>query len=143
MGGTLAGLLDQRAHVVAGHVEQALETLRLLVGVDVDPLRVLDQLPLQRLGIVDVDDACGKGKQFCKLCGAEAPCACDDLTTLRVGTDGDGLDEAVGADGLGEFAQLAGIEGAAGIGGGLVDGVDGDVLEFAAVLHGRAPWSVG
>ena len=35
-------------------------------------------------------------------------------------------------DGLGKLVQLGFIEGAAGVGGGLVDGVDGEELECAA-----------
>ncbi len=81
----LAGLLDQRGHVVAGHVEQTLEALRLLVRVHVDALRVLDQLPLKRLGVVDIDDAGGKGEELRKLCGTEAPRSCNDLEAFRVG----------------------------------------------------------
>jgi hypothetical protein len=42
---------------------------------------------------------------------------------------------------IGEFLQLAFIEGAAGIGGGLVDGVDSEVLECAAILHDGPPWA--
>ena len=38
----LAGLLDQGGNVVAGDVEQTLETLRLLVRVNVYPLTFLD-----------------------------------------------------------------------------------------------------
>ncbi len=103
----LAGLLDQRGDVVAGHIEQTLEALRLFVGVHVDALRVLDQLPLKRLGIVDVDDAGGKGEELRKLCGAEASCSRNDLEAFRVGPYGDGLDESVGADALGKLLQLA------------------------------------
>ena len=38
----LAGLLGKCGHIVSGHVEQTLEALRLLVWVNVGPLRVLD-----------------------------------------------------------------------------------------------------
>ena len=104
----------------------------------VDALRVLDQLPLERLGVGDVDDTRGKGKQFGKLRGAEAPRTCDDLEALGLWAYGDGLNQAVGTDGFGQLIQLALVERAAGVGGGFADGVDGDVLEFAAVLHGLA-----
>ena len=39
-------------------------------------------------------------------------------------------------DALGKLLQLAWLERLAGVGGGLMNLVDGDVLEFAAVLHG-------
>ena len=63
----LARLLHQRGHIVARHIEQALKALRFLVRVHVHALRVLDQLPLECLGIVDVHDAGGNGKEFRKL----------------------------------------------------------------------------
>jgi hypothetical protein len=75
--------------------------LRLFVGVNIDPLRVLDQLPLQCLGVVDINDASGNRKQVGKLRGTKAPGSRDDLKAGVVGPDGDGLDEAVGADALG------------------------------------------
>ena len=40
---------------------------------------------------------------------------------------------------IGKFLELAFIERAAGVGGGLVDGVDGEELECAAILHGCSP----
>ncbi len=52
---------------------------------NVDALRVLDQLPLKRLGVVDIDDAGGKGKQLGKLRGAEASRSCDDLEAVSLG----------------------------------------------------------
>jgi hypothetical protein len=54
-----ARLLDQRGYIVAGHVEQALKALRLFVRVNVYALRVFDQLPFERLGIVNFDDTGG------------------------------------------------------------------------------------
>ena len=61
---------------------------------------------------------------------------CDDLETVGVRADGDGLNEAMLPDGLGKLFQLGLLEGLAGVGGGLMNLVDGDVLECAAVLHG-------
>ena len=58
--GTLAGLLDQRCNVVARKVKQALKALGLFVGVYVFTLRVLDKLPLKRLGIREFLDAGGE-----------------------------------------------------------------------------------
>ena len=73
----------------------------LFVWVNVDTLRVLDQLPFKCLGVGDIDDAGGERKQLGKLCGTKASGSCDDLKAAGVGPDGDGLDQAVGADGLG------------------------------------------
>jgi len=47
--------------------------------VHVDSLRVLDQLPLKRLGVGDIDNPRGKGEEFRKLRGAEAPRSGYDL----------------------------------------------------------------
>ena len=48
----LAGLLDQSGNIVAGQVEQALETLRLFVRMHVDALRIFDlSLVLQKLSM--------------------------------------------------------------------------------------------
>src|SRR5579875_1082345 len=44
-------------------------------------------------------------------------------------------------DALGKLLQLAWLEGLPGVGGGLVDGVDGERLEWAAVLHGALLWA--
>jgi hypothetical protein len=57
-------------------------------------------LPENCFGIADIDNAGGKGKQFSKLRGTEAPRSCDDLETIGLRAYGNGLDEAVGADGL-------------------------------------------
>jgi hypothetical protein len=52
MGCALAGFLDKRSHVVTGHVQQTLESLRFFVGVNVNALRVLDlSLVLQKLSM--------------------------------------------------------------------------------------------
>ena len=49
---TLARFQDERGHVVTGHVEQALESLRLFVRMDIDALRVFDlSLVLQKLSM--------------------------------------------------------------------------------------------
>ena len=104
VGGALTGLVDQRGHVVTGHVEQALETLRLFVRMDVDALAVLDQLPKNGFVVADIDDAGGKGEEFRKLRGAESSRSSNNLESLGVGAYGDGLNQSVGANGFGEFA---------------------------------------
>ena len=135
----LARLLHQGGNVVAGDVEQALEALRLLVRVNVNTLAVLDQLPFERLCVVDLDDTGGNGEKLRNLRGTEASCSRNDLEPFVVGSDGDGLNEAIVLDALGEFSELGFIECAAGVGGGLVDLVDGEELECAAILHGCSP----
>ena len=49
------------------------------------------------------------------------------------------MNEAIVLDALGEFPELGFIERAAGVGGGLVYGVDGEELKCAAILHGCSP----
>jgi hypothetical protein len=135
----LACLLNQSGNVVAGHVEQTLESLRLLVRVDIDTLRVFQQSPHQGLCVVDVDDTGWQGKDFGDLGGAESSRSRNDLKAFGVGAHGNGLNEAVGADALGKLLQLAFVERSAGVVGRFVDLVDGNVLEFAAVLHDCSP----
>ena len=56
---------------------------------------------------------------------------------------GNGLNEAMLPDGLGQLLQLGLLEGLARVGGGLVNMVDGESLESAAVLHGALLWVAG
>jgi hypothetical protein len=50
----------------------------------------------------------------------------DDLEALVIGSHSDGLNQPVVLDGLGKLVQLGFIEGAAGVGGGFVNLVDGE-----------------
>ena len=112
-----------------------MEALRFFVRMDVDALTVFDQSPFQGLPVGELDHAAGKGEEFGKLCGAEPACSGHDLEAVAVGANGDRLDEAGLPDALGQFVEFGFLEGLAGVGGGLVNLVDGDELEGAAVLH--------
>ena len=70
---------------------------------NVHALRVLDQLPLHRGGVVQFDDPGGERKQFRKLPRAKAPCACNDFESAGIGSDGDGLNEAMLPDRFGKL----------------------------------------
>src|ERR1700733_11443879 len=107
----------------------------------VDPLTVFDQSPLQTLGVVDVDDTGRNGEELGQLRGAEASRSRDDLEAFRVGAHGDGLNEAVLPDACGQLMQLGFFKGPARVGGGLMDGVESEELECAAVLHDCPPWA--
>jgi hypothetical protein len=63
-----------------------------------------------------------------KLCGTEAPRTSDDLVTIAVGPHGDGLNDPLRSQTFGKLGQPGLIEGAAGVGGGLVDAGEGDGL---------------
>jgi hypothetical protein len=78
----LAGLLDQSGNVIAGDVEQAVKALGLLVRVNIHALAVLDELPFERLSVVDLYDAGRNGKQIGKLRGAVTSGSCDNLEAL-------------------------------------------------------------
>jgi hypothetical protein len=58
----------------------------------VNTLTVLDYLPFKALLVGQLHDAKGQLCQFRKVRGMEAPCSCDDLVPVTVGTNGDGLD---------------------------------------------------
>jgi hypothetical protein len=90
-------------------------------------------LPFEGLCIVDFDDAGGDGKQLRQLCRTIAPRSRDQLETFGVPANGDGLDDAVVTNARGQLLQLAFIKSAPRVGGGFADGVDGEVLECAAV----------
>jgi hypothetical protein len=91
--------------------------------------------------VVDLDDMDGHREELRYLRGAKASRACDDLEAIGVGAHGDGLNEAVLPDAGGKLLKFGWIEGHARVGGGLVDGVDGEVLKCAAILHGCPPWA--
>ena len=104
-------------------------------------MRIFDELPFHGRCVVQFDNASGNRKQLRKLRGAETSCARNDLKTVGVGPDGNGLDEAVLSDALCQFLQLRLLEGEAWVGGGFMNLVDGDELECAAVLHGALLWA--
>src|SRR5579871_2294927 len=108
-------------------------------------LRIFNQLPFLRLGVGEFNDTGGDGKQLRQLSGTVTPRSRDQLEAFRIGANGDGLDESVLSNALGQLVQLTFIKSAAGVGGGLMDGVDSEVLKCAAVLHDcppRAGWDV-
>ena len=107
----------------------------------VNTLTVLDCLPLKALLVGQLHDANGQLRQFRELRGTEAPCSCDDLVSFTVGTNGDGLDKSVGAKACCELGQLALIEDAAGVGGGLVDAGEGEVWNPALFFMMCPPWA--
>ena len=90
------------------------------MGVNIHTMRVLDQLPFERLCVVDFDDTGENGKQLGKLRGAVTSVSCDNLEALVIGSHGGGLNQAVVLDRLGEFVPLGLVKGAPGVGGGLV-----------------------
>ena len=69
----------------------------------------------------ELHDADGYFVHLGKVGGTEAPRSCDDLIAFAVGPNGDGLDESLGTETFGKLGQLGFIEGAAGVGGGLVN----------------------
>jgi len=60
-------------------------------------LGVLDDLDFKRLFVGQIENADGQLRQFRDLRGAEPSRSRNDLETFVVGSDGDGLNEAVGA----------------------------------------------
>src|ERR1035437_4416567 len=107
----------------------------------VDTTCVFNQRPFKGLCIGEFDDAGGDGEKLCQLRGAEASRSRYDLEAFRVWAHGDGLDEAVLPNAFCEFMQLGFFKRPARVGGGLVDGVESEELECAAVLHDCPPWA--
>src|ERR1700730_8420952 len=96
---------------------------------NVDALRILHQLPFLRLGVGEFNDTGRDGKQLGQLSGTVTPRSCNQLEAFRVRAYSDGLNEAVMLDALGKLLQLDFVKSAPGVGGGLVNGVDGEVLK--------------
>src|SRR5882762_122561 len=87
----LARLQHERGHIVTGHVEQALEALRLFVWMDIDALRVFDQLPFLGGHIIQFNDASGNGEEFRKLRGTETTRTRNDLKAICLRTNSNWL----------------------------------------------------
>jgi hypothetical protein len=102
----LAGLLDQRGYVVAGEVEQLLESLCFFIGVNVDALGVFNQRPFECLCIVDINYPGGNGEELGQHRGAITSRSGDDLEASRMRTRGDGLDKAMLPYAFGELVKL-------------------------------------
>jgi hypothetical protein len=68
---------------------------------NVDALRILNQLPFLGLGVDELNDTGGDGKQLGQLSATVPPRSCDQLEAIRVGPHGDGLDAAVMPNALG------------------------------------------
>jgi hypothetical protein len=87
------------------------------------------------LGVGEFDDAGRDREEFGQLRCTITPRSCNQLEAFRVRAYSDGLNEAVMLDALGKLLQLGFVKGAPGVGGGLVNGVDSEILKCAAVLH--------
>ena len=81
--------------------------------------------------VVDIDNVGGNGEQLGKVRSAVASGSRDDLEALVVGSHKKGLNQAVVLDGFGTLVQLGFIEDTAGVGGGLVNGVDDGKLYWS------------
>jgi hypothetical protein len=103
-----------------------LEPLRLLDGVQVAPLDVLDQGGLEHLLVVEVDDVDGDGFEAGALGGAEAAFPGDQLIPVAVGADDERLQHAVLANAGAEAREFVLVERLAGLMRVLADAVDRD-----------------
>jgi len=104
-----AGLAHPLGHLLLGHavlVHEDLVAVGLFDGVQILPLEVLDEAQLHDLLVVGLDDHSrdlGKARQ---LGGPPAPLAGDDLVIAGgQPPDGEGLNDPVGADGVGQVGQ--------------------------------------
>ena len=113
----LARLLGEGRNVVAREIEQALKALRLLVRMHVNALTSFRLTATQELAR---RRAAQSGQVYVhsgKVGGTQVTRSSDDLIAFVVGSDGNGLDESLGAKAFGKLGQLGVIEGAAGVGG--------------------------
>ena len=93
------------------------------------------------MGICEFNDAGRNGELLGQQGSTVASCSGHDLKAFVVRSDRDRLNESVLPDARGQFLKLDFVEGAAGIGGGLVDGIDGKILECAAVMKWSAAFT--
>ena len=104
-----AGLAHLLGHFLLGEavvLHQDLVAPRLFNGVQVLPLEVLDEAQLHDLPVVGLDDDGGHLGQARQFGGPPAALSGDDLVVAGgQAADGEGLDEPVGADGLGQVAE--------------------------------------
>ena len=87
-------------------VYQAAEALGFFYGIEVFALDVFYQAHRHGGFVVGLFDDGGNFVQSGELCGPPAAFACDDFIAVQpVFAHGDGLDDALGADGIGEFLK--------------------------------------
>jgi hypothetical protein len=101
-------------------VQQRFEALRFFHRVNIAALEVFNQLRLQHFGIGHVLDADGHGCGLSHPRGAVTPRSEDNLEAdLISGTDKQRREDALAADGVGQFLQARLLEVTARVGGGL------------------------
>ena len=120
VGDVAAAFADGLAQRVLGQrefVDEAAVAFRLLQGVEVLALEVLDQGGGHGLAVAEIADHDRDLVQRHELGGAPAALAADDLVEAAVaaglGADQDRLQHAVLADGIGELLKGRGLHGAA------------------------------
>jgi hypothetical protein len=110
-------------------VGKALEGVRLLDGIEILALEVLDEGHLHRhtLGYVADDD--GHSMHLSALRGTPAALACNQLITLALLADDERLHDAAGTDGLSEFIERVFAEARARLIRARIDQVNVGVVE--------------
>jgi hypothetical protein len=94
----------------------------------IDPLAILHQHPLKSLFIRELHDPDGYLFECGKLCRPEAPRSRDDLVTIAVGPDRNGLNEPLRPQTVCKLGQFRFIEAASWVGSGFVDAREGEGL---------------
>ena len=110
-------------------IREALKGVRLLDGIEVFALEVLDEshLHCHTFGYVADDD--GYAVQLCALCGAPTAFAGDELVAASAAAHDERLDDAAGADRLGKLLESLFAEARAGLVRARLDQVNVDVKE--------------
>ena len=104
---------------------------------NVAALKVFNQLGLQHFDIGHILDADRDGRRFGNLRGAVTPCAEDDLEAALTGRPHQqGRENALAADGFGQFLQGVLLEETAWVGGGLGKHRKGKVAVLGGIGNG-------
>ncbi len=120
-------------------VLQPVEGLRLLDGVELLPLDVLDEGQLEELLVGDVAHGDRDGGEAGRLRRPQAPLPRDDLVALAPPPHEDRLHDAALADRCGELGEPGGVDGRARLERVRVEGPDGDLDGGRRGRGGRVP----
>jgi hypothetical protein len=128
VGDGAAVLAGAAGDVIVAEVEltrEPVEGVGDLDGVEILALYVLDQRDFEQVLIGDVLDYGRDVGQAGEFCGAPAAFPSDELIAVAEGPDDEGLDDAIGQDGIGEFLEAIGAKDGARLEGVGIDEGDG------------------
>jgi len=142
-----AAFADLAGNLLLGELELFGElrvAVRLLNGIEVFALQIFDEGQFEHGAVIGLADNDGRLGQLQQLRGAPAAFAGDQFKITIALAHDERLDDALFADGIGQFAQRLGGEILARLERAGPDAVEGHALHpFAQVGRGGRDWSRG